>query len=81
MTTETKTRVITLTNRAPVRINEDDWHVIAEGSVYAGQFENQANRRAFVDDVGGDDGVLLKLTQLERARRIYGEGSHLGVTL
>lgn len=46
MTTETKTRVITLTNRAPVRINEDDWHVIAEGSVYAGQFESQANRRA-----------------------------------
>lgn len=45
MTTETKTRVITLTGRAPVRINEDDWTVIAEGSVYEGEFESQASRR------------------------------------
>lgn len=31
--TEPKTRVITLTNRAPIRINEDEWPIMAQSAV------------------------------------------------
>ena len=45
-TTETKTRTITLTDRPPVRIREEQWPVIAHGlhRAHDGQVECQANR-------------------------------------
>lgn len=51
MTTECKTRTITLTNSAPVKIREDEWPVIARGSYrdHDNQYEFQANRTWEVD--------------------------------
>jgi hypothetical protein len=47
MTTETNTRTITLTGRAPVKIREDQWPVIATGDYqhWDNQYEFQANRK------------------------------------
>lgn len=47
MTDEPKYRTITLTNRPPVRIREDQWPLIAHGSscYFAGEFEAQADRK------------------------------------
>jgi hypothetical protein len=47
MTTETKTRIITMTDAPPVRIREDQWPVIAHGaySAHDNEHEFQANRR------------------------------------
>jgi|SRR5215472_15013145 len=46
MTRETKLRTITMTGRAPVRIDETAWPVLAKGiwNDYSGQNEYEANR-------------------------------------
>lgn len=43
-TTEAKTRTITLTNRPPVRIREDQWPQIAQAKRWDNQYESQAIR-------------------------------------
>ena len=43
-TTTPKTRTITLTDRPPVKIHEDDWPVIARAKDWDNQHECQANR-------------------------------------
>ena len=50
-TTEAKTRTITLTGRAPVKIVEDNWPIIAHGHWldHDNQYESQANRRWRID--------------------------------
>lgn len=46
-TTTPKTRTITLTDRAPVKIREDEWPIVAHGSYsnHDNQYESQANRK------------------------------------
>lgn len=52
-------RTITMTNRPPVRIEDDNWPVLAEGSEFDGQFEAQANRRAWIKVRQHEDGRTL----------------------
>lgn len=59
-TTETKTRIVTLSNRAPVKIREDEWPVIASSSWCDNpQIPVQANRRAWLKVRQHDDGRTL----------------------
>jgi hypothetical protein len=70
MTTENKTRTITLSGRPPVKIKEDDWPVIAHGSWsdHDNQYEFQANRKWNLD---------IRVRQHEDGRAIvYGIYSH-----
>lgn len=39
-----KTRTVSLTDRAPVRIDEDKWPLVAEGKGWDGEYEFQASR-------------------------------------
>lgn len=57
-----KQRTITLTDRAPVKIDEDKWPLIAEGKDYAGQYDFQSF-----------DGAWIKVRQHEDGRTlVYG---------
>jgi hypothetical protein len=44
----TKARTITLTDRAPVRIQDTDWPCIAHSAGYSGEHECQANVEAWL---------------------------------
>jgi hypothetical protein len=66
--TEKKTRTITLTDRPPVKIVEDDWPVVAIGSVRPGSFVNGTPRPNYETD-----GYSLRVRQHDDGRTIvYG---------
>lgn len=59
-TTETKTRIITLTARPPVKIKESEWPVIASSDWCDNpQIPSQANRKAWLKVRRHDDGRTL----------------------
>ena len=58
MTTKTK-RTITLTDRPPIRITEEDWPVIAKATWYQGEIERQANRRGWMKIRQHSDGRTI----------------------
>lgn len=43
-----KQRTITLTDRRPIRIDDDAWPIVAVGKWHEGQHESQANRTAAI---------------------------------
>lgn len=59
MTTTTKTRIVTLSNRPPVRIKESEWPVIADSFWHDGLIRCQANRTAWLKVRRHDDGRTL----------------------
>lgn len=60
-----KKRTITLTDRRPITVNEDDWPVIASARWWEGEHEFQAFRRASVRVRQHADGRAI----------VYGVGS------
>src|SRR4029077_20819837 len=54
-----KQRTITLTDRAPVKIDEEKWPLIAEGKDYSGQYDFQAFDGAWIKVRQHDDGRTL----------------------
>jgi hypothetical protein len=58
-TTETKTRTITLTDRAPVRIREDLWPIIASARRGDGVVDYQDNHRWYLTVRQHADGRML----------------------
>lgn len=54
-----KHRTITLTNRPPVRIDDEAWPIIAESKWYEGQYEFQANRSGWLKVRQHADGRTL----------------------
>jgi len=71
-TTETKTRTITLTGRAPVKIREDQWPTIAEASGDSdGRGDCAGHQQAL--NRGGRDRYTLKVRQHADGRTlVYG---------
>lgn len=59
MTTETKSITITLSDRAPVKINPELWPCIARATWHDGQVQVQANHEAFIRVRQHDDGRTL----------------------
>lgn len=56
---ERKRRVITLTGRAPIRIIEDDWPVIARSHDYEGEHSFQSFRHWWLTVRRHDDGRMI----------------------
>src|SRR5574342_527023 len=54
-----KQRTITLTDRAPVKIDEDTWPLIADGKDYSGQYDFQAFDGAWIKVRRHEDGRTL----------------------
>jgi len=57
-----KLRTITLTGRAPVRIDEDAWPVVARAKTWDNTYESQANR----------DWLILVREHSDGRRLVYG---------
>lgn len=76
-TTDTKTtRIITLTNRPPIKIVDDDWDLIAEAKDFDGQVECQANRTTWLKVRRHTDGRVIVYggydTAFQSERRLRG---------
>jgi hypothetical protein len=70
-TTETKTRTVTLTGRAPVKIREDEWPVIAEAS--GDSFRGDVGRYRQAQGQGEIDTYTIKVRQHADGRSlVYG---------
>ena len=68
MTTEPKTRTITLTGRAPVKIREDEWPEIASAKERPGSFVNGTPKPDYETD-----SYTLRVRQHEDGRTlVYG---------
>lgn len=54
-----KQRTITLTDRAPVKIDEETWNLIAQGEDYQGQYDFQAFDGAWIRVRRHEDGRTI----------------------